>query len=134
VPNAFKYVYSFRACLESHCFLAETFEHKPNHGQIDDCFTGLGLLFVDAIESAVASQPDAKWLFESIESDFIVVGRKRRKTNFLIAALGHSFQGLIQLPRRVFGVDVHAADWFVRVPGVTYLGNIFPADRLRQET
>jgi len=43
--------------LKSHCFLAEAFEHKANHSQIDHDFAGLGLSFVVAIESAVASEP-----------------------------------------------------------------------------
>jgi hypothetical protein len=41
-----------RACLKSHIFLAETFEHKANHSQIDHGFAGFGLSFVVAIESA----------------------------------------------------------------------------------
>jgi hypothetical protein len=48
---------SLRACLKSHLFSAETFEHKANHSQIDHGFAGLGLSFVVAIESAVASEP-----------------------------------------------------------------------------
>src|ERR1017187_9360753 len=48
---------SLRACLKSHFLSAKTFEHEPNHGQIDHGFAGLGLSFVVAIESAVASQP-----------------------------------------------------------------------------
>src|ERR1035441_7748370 len=46
-----------KACLKSHFFLAETFEHKANHSQIDHGFAGFGLSFVVAIESAVASEP-----------------------------------------------------------------------------
>src|ERR1017187_6590239 len=46
-----------RACLKSHFFLAETFEHQANHSQIDHGFAGFGLSFVVAIESAVASEP-----------------------------------------------------------------------------
>ena len=47
-----------RACLKSHLLLfAEPCEHETNHSQIDHGFAGLGLSFVVAIESAVASEP-----------------------------------------------------------------------------
>ena len=51
---------------------------------------------------------------------------------FLISALAHSFWTLVMPPRRVLGLDVHAADWFVPVPGVNYLNNILPPDELRR--
>jgi hypothetical protein len=62
-----------------------------------------------------------------------IQGDNDERRTFLIAALGHSFLNLTQPPRRVLGLDVHAADWFVPVPGVDYLGNIFEPDRLRRE-
>jgi hypothetical protein len=48
---------ALRVCLKSHSFSAETFEPKANHSQIDHGFAGLGLSFVVAIQSAVASEP-----------------------------------------------------------------------------
>ena len=32
------------------------------------------------------------------------------------------------------GLDAHLADWFVPVPGVTYLGNVLRAERLRERS
>jgi hypothetical protein len=62
---------------------------------------------------------------------YIQGGNDETRT-FLISALGHSFWSLTQPPRRVLGVDVHASDWFVPVPGVVYLDNILQRDELRR--
>ena len=51
---------------------------------------------------------------------------------FVATALGHSFLSLTQPPRRVLGVDVHACDWFIPVPGVVYLENLFQPEELRR--
>ena len=50
---------------------------------------------------------------------------------FVSSALGHSFWRLVGAPRRVVGVDVHASDWFVPVPGMVYLDNILQREDLR---
>ena len=50
-------VHALRACLKSHYFSGETFEHKADHSQIDHGFAGFGLSFIVTIESAIASQP-----------------------------------------------------------------------------
>jgi hypothetical protein len=59
-----------------------------------------------------------------------VQGGNDEMRTFLITALGHSFLALTQPPQRVMGLDVHAPDWFVPVPGVVYLENAFERDEL----
>ncbi|HZR20049.1 MAG TPA: hypothetical protein VFE51_22385 [Verrucomicrobiae bacterium] len=62
---------------------------------------------------------------------FIQGGNGELRT-FVITALGHS-NGALTIPlRRVLGVDVHASDWFVPVPGVVYLNNLLRSDDLRR--
>jgi len=46
--------------------------------------------------------------------------------------LGHSHGMLTLPPKRVLGLDAHAADWFVPVPGVVYLDNLLRSDDLRR--
>lgn len=62
---------------------------------------------------------------------FIQGGSDETRT-FLVAALGHSFLALTQRPHQVLGLDAHEPDWFVPVPGVTYLGNTFSPALLAQ--
>lgn len=61
-----------------------------------------------------------------------IQGHNEEARTFVVSALGHSYWTMLQPPRRVLGLDVHAADWFVPVPGVGYLNNILPADELRR--
>jgi hypothetical protein len=61
-----------------------------------------------------------------------IQGGSDEARTFLITALGHSFLALTQPPRRALGVDVHAFDWFVPVPGVGYLENLLQPDELRR--
>jgi hypothetical protein len=63
----------------------------------------------------------------------LVDGEGERLITFLITALGHSCQFLSTERRKVLGLDSHAPDWFVPVPGVTYLDNILQTQKLRQE-
>ena len=62
---------------------------------------------------------------------FIQGGNDEMRT-FVITALGHSHGMLTLPPKRVLGLDVHAADWFVPVPGVAYLDNLLRSDDLRR--
>jgi hypothetical protein len=61
-----------------------------------------------------------------------IQGADDEARTFFITALGHSFFALGQAPRRVQGLDVHACDWFVPVPGVVYLENAFQPEELRR--
>lgn len=70
-------------------------------------------------------------LSQSRGFSYIQGGSEETRT-FMISALGHSFWRLTSPPRRVLGVDVHASDWFVPVPGATYLDNILQRDDLRR--
>lgn len=50
---------------------------------------------------------------------------------FLTTALGHTYLHLTQPPRQVVGIDIHEHDWFVPIPGVSYLHNTFAPDQIR---
>lgn len=62
---------------------------------------------------------------------FIQGGNDEHKT-FLATAMGHSFLRLTARPHVIAGIDIHEPDWFVPVPGVVYLHNIFGHDQLRE--
>ena len=49
---------------------------------------------------------------------------------FVLTALGHAFLELTARPHTLTGLDAHEPDWFVPLPGVTYLGNLFPPREL----
>jgi len=70
-------------------------------------------------------------LCQSNGLSFIQGGSAEART-FLLTALAHSFLAMTERPRRVAGFDVHEADWFVLVPGLTYLHNVFHPALLRQ--
>jgi hypothetical protein len=59
-----------------------------------------------------------------------VQGGNDEKRTLFITALGHSFLAHTKPPRRVLGLDVHAPDWFVPVPGVVYLDNTFAREEI----
>jgi hypothetical protein len=99
--------------LESACRLCTTFEHP----RLKCDQTILSLL------RTIICQPRGLT---------VIQGGNDESRTFLVAAMGHSYLGLTERPHRVAGLDVHATDWFVPVPGVHYLNNLFQADRLRE--
>lgn len=62
-----------------------------------------------------------------------VQGGSDESRTFVCSALANTFLALTERPRRVRGIDVHAPDWFVPVPGVTYLNNLFHSVALQVE-
>jgi hypothetical protein len=62
---------------------------------------------------------------------FIQGGSDEART-FLLTALGNAFLAVTERPRSVAGFDVHAPDWFVPVPGLKYLHNLFHPALLRE--
>lgn len=63
----------------------------------------------------------------------IVYGDRDALNTFVATAMGHSFLLLAGNRGQVAGLDIHAPDWFVPVPGVTYLNNVSQPSRIRQE-
>jgi len=61
---------------------------------------------------------------------FIVGGNGESRT-FLLTAMANAFLGMASRPRKVDGIDVHEPDWFVPLPGVRYLRNLFEPVSLR---
>lgn len=59
-----------------------------------------------------------------------VQGSTAEARTFITTALGHAFWMLSGPSRRVLGLDVHASDWFVPVPGVVYLNNLLQRNEL----
>jgi hypothetical protein len=62
---------------------------------------------------------------------FIYGGTAEART-FLVSALGNASLACNERPFWVAGFDIHKPDWFVPVPGVRYLCNLFQADSLRK--
>lgn len=62
----------------------------------------------------------------------LVQGDRDNLITFLATAMGHSYL----MPRgrkgQVLGIDVHAPDWFVPLPEVTYLNNALNPGRVRE--
>ena len=56
---------------------------------------------------------------------FIQGGQAEART-YLLTALGHAYLARTAHPRRVAGFEVHQPDWFVPVPGVECLPDLFP--------
>ena len=56
---------------------------------------------------------------------FIQGGHAEGRT-YLLTALGHAYLARTAHPRRVAGFEVHQPDWFVPVPGVECLPDLFP--------
>lgn len=54
----------------------------------------------------------------------VIQGATDESRTFLISALANTFLAVTERPRRVKGIDIHDPDWFVPVPGVTYLHNL----------
>ena len=62
---------------------------------------------------------------------FIQGGNDESRT-FLLTAMGHTFLGLTARPHELVGLDAHEPDWFVPLPGMRYLHNLFqPVELLR---
>ena len=55
----------------------------------------------------------------------MVQGGNDESRTFTVTALGNAFLGLTAKPHRLTGIDVHEPDWFVPLPGVRYLHNLF---------
>jgi hypothetical protein len=62
---------------------------------------------------------------------FIQGGDDESRT-FLLTAMGHAFLGLTARTHTLAGLDAHEPDWFVPLPGVRYLRNLFQPAELRQ--
>lgn len=62
---------------------------------------------------------------------FIQGGSDENRT-FVLTALGNAFLSLTKRPHRLAGLDAHQPDWFVPLPGVRYLGNLFHPLKLQQ--
>lgn len=62
---------------------------------------------------------------------FIQGGNDESRT-FLLTAMGYAFLGLTARPHRLVGLDAHEPDWFVPLPGVRYLPNMFQPAKLLQ--
>lgn len=62
---------------------------------------------------------------------FIQGGNDESRT-FLLSAIGYTFLSLTARPHRLVGLDAHEPDWFVPLPGVHYLGNLFHPAKLLQ--
>jgi hypothetical protein len=62
----------------------------------------------------------------------IVQGSNDESRTFMLTALGHAFLGLTASPHGLVGLDAHESDWFVPLPGVRYLDNLFQPAKLLQ--
>jgi hypothetical protein len=62
---------------------------------------------------------------------FIQGGDDESRT-LLLTAMGHAFLGLTARPHGLAGLDAHEPDWFVPLPGVRYLRNLFQPVALLQ--
>ena len=62
-----------------------------------------------------------------------MLGEHESLTTFAITALGHSCRFSGPNRHEVIGLDSHTPDWFVPVPGVTYLDNVLHTQRLHEE-
>lgn len=60
----------------------------------------------------------------------LVQGGNDESRTFVVAALGNAFLDLTAKPRSLVGIDVHEPDWFVPLPGVHYLHNLFQPAKL----
>jgi hypothetical protein len=74
-----------------------------------------------------------KTIISKREGITLVQGEREILTTFVITALGHSCRILSTTGREILGLDSHAPDWFVPVPGVTYIENILSTQRLHEE-
>lgn len=62
----------------------------------------------------------------------VIQGGTDESRTILISALANTFLALTERPRRVNGIDIHDPDWFVPVPGVTYLHNLIQPASLEE--
>jgi hypothetical protein len=63
----------------------------------------------------------------------MVCGDRDILDTFVATAMAHSFVLSVAHRGQIAGLDVHAPDWFVAVPGVTYLNNAEHPGRIRAE-
>jgi hypothetical protein len=61
-----------------------------------------------------------------------IQGSDDESRTFVLTALGQAFLGLTERPHQLAGLDAHKPDWFVPLPGVRYLGNLFQPVKLLQ--
>ena len=61
-----------------------------------------------------------------------IEGDDDESRTLLLTAMGHAFLGQKARPHRLAGLDAHEPDWFVPLPGVQYLGNLFQPAKLLQ--
>jgi hypothetical protein len=62
----------------------------------------------------------------------LIVGGNGESRTFLQTAMANAFLGMTTRPHKIAGIDVHEPDWFVPVPGVRYLHNLFHPVGLRE--
>lgn len=63
----------------------------------------------------------------------MICGERDFMNTFVATAIAHSFALFPGNRGQTMGLDVHAPDWFVPVPGVTYLNNSIAPDRISAE-
>lgn len=61
-----------------------------------------------------------------------VEGEKDALVTFVATALGRHVTLDSRCPREVIGIDLHAPDWFVPVPGLVYLNNRLKPEHVRK--
>lgn len=62
----------------------------------------------------------------------VIRGDQESWVTFTITAMGHA-SAILEPGRCIVGLDIHAPDWFVPVPGVMYLENQLNPERVRKE-